>query len=142
MFQCVPCGCTTSIQSLIVHHGCVSAGTMKVRDCTCVNSLKVHSGHVSARAMEVLLAFSLLSNGQRLISTSQSPEDIHCVHGIRALNAFMLLMSHKSMALFFNPFVNRTAMTEVMSSVLGSTWDFFSIAPSRYISDRFFMDKK
>lgn len=63
--------------------------------------------------MEVLLAFSLLSNSRRLLSLTQSPDDIHSVHGIRALNAFMLLMSHKSMMLFYNPYINRTAMVEV-----------------------------
>lgn len=61
----------------------------------------------------MLLAFSLLSNSRRLLSLTQSPDDIHSVHGIRALNAFMLLMSHKSMMLFYNPYINRTAMVEV-----------------------------
>lgn len=68
---------------------------------------------VVAKSMEVLLAFSLLSNSRRLLSLTQSPDDIHSVHGIRALNAFMLLMSHKSMMLFYNPYINRTAMVEV-----------------------------
>ncbi|XP_054280087.1 nose resistant to fluoxetine protein 6-like [Macrosteles quadrilineatus] len=89
--------------------------------------------HVT-RAMEVLLAFSLLSNSRKLLSLSESPEDIHCVHGIRALNAFMLLMSHKSMALFFNPFVNRTAMAEV----LGKPWTVIARAASLY-TDPFIM---
>lgn len=64
-------------------------------------------------ASKVLYSFSLKRNVRQLLSVNESPEDIGSVHGIRALNALMLLASHKSMAMFFNPYSNRTAMTEV-----------------------------
>ncbi|KAG8282144.1 hypothetical protein J6590_043688 [Homalodisca vitripennis] len=84
--------------------------------------------------MEVLLAFSLVTNSRKLMSMAQSPDDIHSVHGIRALNAIMLLMSHKSMALFFHPYINRTTMTEA----LGKPWTVIARAASLY-TDPFIM---
>lgn len=62
---------------------------------------------------KVLYSFSLKRNVRQLLNVNESPEDIRSIHGIRALNALMLLASHKSMAMFFNPYSNRTAMTEV-----------------------------
>lgn len=43
----------------------------------------------------------------------RDPSDIQSIHGIRFLNALLLLIAHKSMALFFDPYMNRTQMTEV-----------------------------
>lgn len=43
----------------------------------------------------------------------RSADDIEAVHGIRFLNALMLLFAHKSMALFFLPYANRTELVEV-----------------------------
>lgn len=70
------------------------------------------------RAFEIILdewivAFSLRKNVITLISTKRSADDIEAVHGIRFLNAIMLLLAHKSMALFFLPYANRTEMVEV-----------------------------
>jgi hypothetical protein len=58
-------------------------------------------------------AFSLRKNVLTLFSLSRSPDDIESVHGIRAVSALLLLLAHKSMALFFNPYTNRTVMAEV-----------------------------
>ncbi|KAG8222358.1 hypothetical protein J437_LFUL015954 [Ladona fulva] len=57
----------------------------------------------------------LKRNFKELFSLSSSSDDIQCIHGIRFLNALALLLSHKSIALFFNPFVNRTSMTVGLS---------------------------
>lgn len=62
-----------------------------------------------------LCTFSLEKNLGWLFSTSSSPDDIQTVHGLRLLNAIMLLFSHKSMAMFFNPYNNRTEMAEVLN---------------------------
>lgn len=64
-------------------------------------------------ADELVLAFSLKKNVSSLFSLNQTEDDIKSVHGIRFLNALMLLFAHKSIALFFVPFVNRTEMSEV-----------------------------
>lgn len=56
------------------------------------------------------------------------------MHGIRFLNAYLLIISHKSMALFFNPYINRTAMSEV----LGHPWTVIARAASLY-TDPFIM---
>jgi len=71
------------------------------------------SPHSGSNFSKILYSFSLKRNVRQLLSVNESPEDIKSVHGIRALNAFMLLASHKSMAMFFNPYSNRTMMTEV-----------------------------
>lgn len=50
-----------------------------------------------------------------MVSLKRSPTDIGPIHGIRFINAILLLVSHKSMALFFNPHTNRTGMVQVIS---------------------------
>lgn len=73
-------------------------------------------------------AFSLDKNLRWLFSTNSSPGDIEAVHGIRFLNAVMLIFSHKSMAMFFNPYNNRTTMAES----LGQPWTVIGRAASLY----------
>ncbi|KAF5307726.1 hypothetical protein FQR65_LT06597 [Abscondita terminalis] len=85
-------------------------------------------------ANEILLAFSLRKNMAALLSTKRTSSDIESVHGIRFINAFMLVISHKSMALFFIPYVNRTNMSEIM----GQPWSVFGRAASLY-TDPFIM---
>lgn len=52
-----------------------------------------------------------------MCSLERDSSDIESIHGIRFLNAFLLILAHKSMALFFDPYVNRTAMTEVIGII-------------------------
>lgn len=69
--------------------------------------------HYGIPANELLLSFSLKRNFIKLVSLERSQSDIATLHGVRAINAAMLLLAHKSMALFFNPYTNRTDMSEV-----------------------------
>lgn len=62
---------------------------------------------------ELLISFSLCKNTKALFNITPNPNDISIIHGIRFINAALLLISHKSMALFFNPHMNRTKMIEV-----------------------------
>lgn len=62
---------------------------------------------------KIAMAFSLQRNFRALFSCKRTEEDIASVHGIRFLNAFMLIIAHKAMAVFFIPYVNRTEMSEV-----------------------------
>lgn len=64
----------------------------------------------------------------------QESNDIKAAHGIRFFNAIMLLISHKCMAIFFNPYVNRTSMTEM----LGKPFSVVARAASLY-TDPFLM---
>ena len=48
-----------------------------------------------------------------MLNTEIAQNNINCLNGIRSLNALALLIFHKSAALFFNPYVNRTYMSEV-----------------------------
>ena len=68
---------------------------------------------VSAKTLRLIRAFSLKRNLRTLLNTESDASDITCVNGIRALNALALIVFHKSAALQFNPYINRTYMTEV-----------------------------
>lgn len=46
-------------------------------------------------------------------SVKDSKDEYKTVHGVRALGALALVISHKTMALFYNPYVNRSTMSEV-----------------------------
>ncbi|BES97491.1 NRF [Nesidiocoris tenuis] len=90
-------------------------------------------GVVTTKA-EILLAFSLKKNCGKLFSVEVPADDVSSLHGIRFLNAMMLYLSHKSMALFFNPYSNRTFMAEM----LGKPWTVIARAASLY-TDPFIM---
>lgn len=64
----------------------------------------------------MLEAFSLRRNIHSLLDMETPRHDIPSLHGIRALNAVGLLLSHKQMALLFLPFVNRTSLAQVCES--------------------------
>lgn len=70
--------------------------------------------HYYVNVNEILLSFSLKRNFRKLISLKRSQDDIAAVHGVRAINALMLIVAHKSMAIFFYPYANRTTMAEVI----------------------------
>ncbi|XP_053678565.1 nose resistant to fluoxetine protein 6-like [Anopheles nili] len=84
--------------------------------------------------VEWFTVFSLVKNTRSILSFKEEKNDIGCVHGIRFLNAMLLLIAHKSMALFFNPYVNRTEMSEV----LGQPWTVIGRAAAIF-TDPFIM---
>ncbi|XP_058797973.1 nose resistant to fluoxetine protein 6-like [Phymastichus coffea] len=100
-------------------------------------ALSVFAGvcdHYHVPMKPAVRAFSLKRNALKLVSLERADGDIAILHGIRALNAFMLILSHKSMAIFFNPYVNRTSMTEYV----GKPWTVIGRAASLY-TDPFIM---
>ncbi|XP_069696137.1 uncharacterized protein [Periplaneta americana] len=89
---------------------------------TCIDGDKEKQSDVKSVAL--VKAFSLRKNWRTLLNTNPDQHDIPCVHGIRALNAFALLVFHKSVILYFSPFANRTYMAETFShiwSMIGRT---------------------
>ncbi|CAG9854245.1 unnamed protein product [Phyllotreta striolata] len=69
-----------------------------------------------------IMAFSIKENFLSSIKLERAPTDIETVHGIRCVNAILLLVAHKSMAAFYQPAPNRTAFIEYIGrpfSVLG-----------------------
>lgn len=82
--------------------------------------------HYKIPASELLLSFSLKRNFKQLVSLERQPNDIATLHGVRAINAGMLLLAHKSMALFFNPYANRTEMSEVWLHYLKNIFYYFN----------------
>ncbi|XP_017782884.1 PREDICTED: nose resistant to fluoxetine protein 6-like [Nicrophorus vespilloides] len=81
-----------------------------------------------------IMAFSLRRNLQSMLSIEKQANDLEAVHGIRFINALMLIFSHKSMALLFLPYTNRTAMSEI----IGQPWTVIGRAASLY-TDPFIM---
>lgn len=81
-----------------------------------------------------MVAFSLVKNTKELVSLKHDPSDIPTAHSIRFFNAIMLIISHKCMAMFFNPYVNRTEMSEA----IGQSWTVLGRAASLY-TDPFLM---
>ncbi|XP_069696140.1 nose resistant to fluoxetine protein 6-like [Periplaneta americana] len=69
------------------------------------------------KSVALVKAFSLRKNWRTLLKTDSNQQDISCLHGIRALNAFALLVFHKAVILGFSPFVNRTYMVKTFSNV-------------------------
>ncbi|XP_070515627.1 nose resistant to fluoxetine protein 6 isoform X2 [Cardiocondyla obscurior] len=90
--------------------------------------------HCKIPASELLLSFSLKRNVLKLFSLERPQGDIAALHGIRFLNSVLLLTAHKSMAVFFIPYVNRTYMGEF----LGKPWTVIGRAASLY-TDPFIM---
>ncbi|KAF2887396.1 hypothetical protein ILUMI_18777, partial [Ignelater luminosus] len=43
----------------------------------------------------LFLAFSILTNGRKLIETTNNPNQISCIHGIRVLSMMWILIGHK-----------------------------------------------
>ncbi|XP_039438292.1 nose resistant to fluoxetine protein 6 isoform X1 [Culex pipiens pallens] len=81
-----------------------------------------------------LTSFSLIRNTRTIFCVKDDPNDVACVHGIRFLNALLLIIAHKSMAMFFNPYTNRTGMSET----LGQPWTVIGRAASIF-TDPFIM---
>ncbi|VEN47799.1 unnamed protein product [Callosobruchus maculatus] len=77
----------------------------------------------------ILHCFSLQQNYDELTTIKENPKEIKAVHGCRALAALGLIMSHKALALFYNPYINRSDMTEALGqkwSVVGRTAILFT----------------
>ncbi|KAF6216345.1 hypothetical protein GE061_000686 [Apolygus lucorum] len=96
-------------------------------------------------AGEYLECFSLSKNWEKLFETKNG--DFSEIHGIRTTSAIGLLLSHKNMAMLYNPYINRTAMSEVLGrpwSVIGRTAIIYTdgfILISGYLSSMsFFKD--
>lgn len=69
---------------------------------------------VTGRVNKLFEAFALQNNWVRLITIkTDDTSEIRAVHGVRFMSALGLIMSHKAMALFYNPYINRTDMVEV-----------------------------
>ncbi|XP_020278398.1 nose resistant to fluoxetine protein 6-like [Pseudomyrmex gracilis] len=90
--------------------------------------------HYEIPTSKLLSSFSLKRNVRKLFSLERPKNDIESLHGIRFLNSYLLILAHKSLAVFFLPYVNRTYMSES----LGSRWSVLGRAASLY-TDPFIM---
>ncbi|XP_026466957.1 nose resistant to fluoxetine protein 6-like [Ctenocephalides felis] len=88
---------------------------------TAIGSLRDYANKTPTLMNSIFKAFSLPHNFRRLIDTSSKTDEndpLACLHGIRALNALIILVNHKSMAVLFYPVSNRTTLTQT----LGQDW--------------------
>uniref|UniRef100_A0A2A4J5M9 Nose resistant-to-fluoxetine protein N-terminal domain-containing protein n=1 Tax=Heliothis virescens TaxID=7102 RepID=A0A2A4J5M9_HELVI len=67
---------------------------------------------------KLLNAFSLKRNLRKVFDLSDSPTRVKGVDAYRGMNAFALLIAHKSMAMAHNPYVNKVSF----SAVFGMPW--------------------
>ncbi|XP_049865237.1 nose resistant to fluoxetine protein 6-like [Pectinophora gossypiella] len=67
---------------------------------------------------KLLNAFSLKRNLKKVFDLSDEPSRVKGVDAFRGLNAFALLVAHKSMAMAHNPYVNKVTY----SAVFGMPW--------------------
>ena len=81
-----------------------------------------------------MVAFSLIKNTKELVSLKCDPGDIPTAHAIRCFNAVLLILSHKSFAMWFNPYSNRTEMSVGVSK----SWSVLTRTASMY-TDPFLM---
>ncbi|KAL3278416.1 hypothetical protein HHI36_013738 [Cryptolaemus montrouzieri] len=73
---------------------------------------------------KIVDCFNLQNNWHSMKNIRESDQEVKVLHGIRFLSALALLVSHKTMALFYNPYINRTVMTANLGmrwSVIGRT---------------------
>lgn len=61
----------------------------------------------------LIISFSLKKNFKYLLDFEWKLDDIKVIHGIRCVNAVLIIIGHKSMYLYFEPYINRTHMNEV-----------------------------
>ncbi|XP_044756157.1 nose resistant to fluoxetine protein 6-like [Coccinella septempunctata] len=74
--------------------------------------------------LKLVDCFNLFDNWEELTTVKESKDEVKTLHGMRALGALALIISHKTMALFYNPYINRSAMSENLGmrwSVIGRT---------------------
>ncbi|KAJ8919200.1 hypothetical protein NQ315_012188, partial [Exocentrus adspersus] len=72
--------------------------------------------------IQILMCFAIQRNFKQLTAVKESKGEIQALHGVRALSALGLIISHKVMALYFNPFMNRSVMSEVSKCTFGMKW--------------------
>ncbi|KAL1492211.1 hypothetical protein ABEB36_012693 [Hypothenemus hampei] len=73
-------------------------------------------------SMKILGAFAIQNNLKSALKISKNSNEYTSVHGVRFFSALALLMAHKTMALLYNPYINKTWMAETQAmkwSVIG-----------------------
>lgn len=64
---------------------------------------------------KLLNAFSLKRNFRKILDVSDEASRLKGVDAFRGMNAFALLLAHKSMAMAHNPYVNKMSYSAVSS---------------------------
>jgi hypothetical protein len=63
-----------------------------------------------------LTAFSLINNTNQMISTKRESSDIKIAHGIRFINIIFLIVAHKSILIFYEPYANKNDLLEISTT--------------------------
>ncbi|XP_071115657.1 nose resistant to fluoxetine protein 6-like [Haliotis cracherodii] len=83
---------------------------------------------------KMLLAFSVYTNGSKLLSTKQSSDSLRAVHGIRFISMSWVILGH---TYFFGLTTFRNVVTELPNLV--SRWTFDAIDNATFSVDTFFL---
>ncbi|XP_076437337.1 O-acyltransferase like protein-like [Babylonia areolata] len=94
---------------------------------------ETHSKPKESLGSKVLLSFSVLKNGRKVLACGQSPSDISCLHGIRVLSITWVVMGHCYSQLG-NAQGNKTATVDLLSHFT------YAVFPAALLSvDTFFL---
>ncbi|XP_045467072.1 O-acyltransferase like protein-like isoform X2 [Harmonia axyridis] len=94
---------------------------------TALATIRGYYGHnlkEKDKLLQLVDCFNLIDNFSNLTTVKDSQDEVKSIHGVRALGALALIIAHKTMALFYNPYINRSTMSENLGmrwSVIGRT---------------------
>lgn len=83
---------------------------------------------------EILLSFSLMTNGRNLLCMDQSnSETITCLHGIRGLSIFSIMFFHSYFFRVFTPFHDEAIFNEWVKSSFASSISALNISVDSFL---------
>ncbi|CAO1428231.1 unnamed protein product [Diamesa tonsa] len=65
----------------------------------------------------IFSAFSIYTNGLKLLETQSSNDDIDCLYGIRALSIMWIIHGHRVQTYFYFPIINRVQLHEWLKTI-------------------------
>ncbi|XP_037070378.1 nose resistant to fluoxetine protein 6-like [Pollicipes pollicipes] len=79
---------------------------------------RMFRGKMPTTVQKVLLAFSVWTNGRKILDTSSSSDTLGCLHGMRFLSMTWVILGHQYIfGLFSVPWVNQFSAFNVLNSV-------------------------
>lgn len=67
-----------------------------------------------------LTSFSIIKNARETFSVNTNGNEIASLHGVRFINMMLIVLVHKSMSLYFNPFTNKKYLNDMGTGVTAS----------------------
>ncbi|CAG0921073.1 unnamed protein product [Notodromas monacha] len=86
-------------------------------------------------AIQFLTSFSVYTNGKKILSTADHPDDIGCLHGLRFISMTWVILAHTYGFGGINPWVN---LAQGLPAFLRQ-WEFTAVANASTSVDTFFL---